>query len=140
MTTPTTTRLHPDVSNPRRQSPGQIPGWMSVSDARAALNASGQPSLPVVGHRGLIGMITLEALGGGGCPPDPDAPVASVMDWHLVRVPPGTDEDRTLHIYTEAAWTWLRNRGHDAAPDPPPHAVPPTSGPVIHGPGREVGP
>lgn len=111
---------------------------MSVSDARAVLNSSGQHALPVAGHRGLIGMITIEALGGDGCPPDPAAPVASVMDWHLVRVPPGSGEDVTLHIYTDAAWTWLRNRGHDAEPGPPPHAVP-TRDPVIHLPGSEVG-
>jgi len=139
MTTPVTARPHPDLSNPRPLSPpAQIPGWMSVAEARATLIASGQHALPVGGHRGLIGMITIEALGGHGEPPPPEVPVVAVMDWHLVPLPVDADEDATLRAFTDAAWAWLRNRGLDAEAShlPAREAAP---GPAVHRP-EEVDP
>lgn len=99
--------------------PSLLTGWMTIGEARAALAAAEQPALPVAGHRGLIGLITIEALGGAeGAPaPDCDAPLASVMDWHLVQVPPTADEDEVLRRYEEAARRWIRHgHGDDAVP------------------------
>lgn len=94
--------------------PTHVAAWMTVGEARAALAAAGQPALPVVGHDGLIGLITVEALGGtgheGDARPDPDAPVTSVMDWHLVQVAPDADELQVVRLYTAAAWRWLDDR------------------------------
>jgi CBS domain-containing protein len=94
--------------------PTHIAAWMTVAEARATLAAAGQPALPVAGHRGLIGLITVEALSGAGrrdgAVPDPDAPVASVMDWHLVQVPPDADELQVVRRYRAAGWRWLDDR------------------------------
>lgn len=96
--------------------PTQLAAWMTVAEARAALVAAGQPALPVAGHTGLIGLITIEALGGEeGTTPEADAPVASVMDWHLVPVPPDADEQQVVRHYTDAAWRWLGHRRQELA-------------------------
>jgi hypothetical protein len=87
---------------------------MTVGEARAVMVETGRHTLPVANHYGLIGLLTIEALGGDGDPPPPDAPVISVMDLHLVRLPPDADEELVLRTYVDAAWTWLRNRGPDA--------------------------
>lgn len=99
--------------------PSLLTGWMTICEARAALAAAEQPALPVAGHHGLIGMITIEALAGveGAPPPDPEAPLLSVMDWHLVQVPPTADEDEVLRRYEDAARHWIRpGQGDDAGP------------------------
>lgn len=95
----------------RAPRPTHVPAWMTIAEARTVLAAAGQPALPVAGHTELIGLITIEALGGGdGSPPDADAPLVSVMDWHLVQMPPGADEVEVLRRYTDAAWHWLGQR------------------------------
>lgn len=97
--------------------PTSVPSWMSVGDARAVLVGHGLRSLPVHGHQGLIGLITVEALAGGeGAPPGPSATVGEVMDWHLVQVPVDADEAAILHAFEEAAWVWMRTRLQDAEP------------------------
>lgn len=106
-----TTTQHPHGRAPR---PTQVVAWMTVAEGRTALAAAGQPALPVVGHDGdLIGLITIEALGGTdreGPVPHPEALLASVMDWHLVQVPPEADEREVVLRYTDAAWRWLDER------------------------------
>jgi predicted transcriptional regulator len=87
--------------------PSHVTAWMTVGEARAALATAGQPALPVAGHTGLVGLITIEALSAGH---DPDAPVTSVMDWHLVQVPSDADERQVVRLYTDAAWRWLDER------------------------------
>lgn len=95
--------------------PSSVPAWMDVGEARAVLAGHGLRSLPVHGHGGLVGLITVEALSGGpGGPPDAARPVAAVMDWHLVHVPAGADEAAVLHAFSEAAWCWMRTRRDDA--------------------------
>lgn len=101
----------PTPSFGHTHQPTQVAAWMTVAEARAALAAAGVPALPVSGHTGLIGLITIEALGGDDGPvPHPDAPLASVMDWHLVQVPPDADEQEVVRRYTDAAWRWLAQR------------------------------
>lgn len=100
-------------------APTEIPAWMPVREARAILAAARLRALPVSGHAGLVGLVTIEALGGhDGPPPAPDAPVLSAMDWHLVRVPIDADEAATLHAFEQAAWAWLRTRELDTHPGP----------------------
>lgn len=103
----TTSISHPHRPRERRsfeRPPTLVPACMSVGDARVLLVSAGQPMLPVADHDGLIGLITIEALGGqGGAAPSADDPVTSVMDWHLVQAPAGADELDTVQAYTDAA-------------------------------------
>lgn len=96
----------------RSHRPSHLAAWMTVAEARAALAVSGQRALPVIGHTGLIGLITIEALGGTDDEhdPEPDAPLASVLDWHLVQVPPDAEEIEVVRAFTDAAWRWLTHR------------------------------
>ena len=102
---------------PAHRTLSQLPAWMPIGEARARMVAAGVHAVPVTGHEGLIGLITVEALGGEGAdPPPPGAPILSVMDWHLVQVPPQADMADTVHAYSHAAWSWLRSRRLDARP------------------------
>lgn len=96
--------------------PTLVTSWMTVGEARAALVAAGQRALPVVGHDGLIGLVTIEALSGSdeGRHPAPEDPLLSVMDWHLVQVPPDADDRQVAAAYAEAARTWARARQAEA--------------------------
>ncbi len=103
-----------------RPDGGLVTAWMTVGEARAALVGAGQRALPVIGHDGLIGLITIEALSGtdDDAHPDPDDPVLSVMDWHLVQVSPAAEARQVVGTFTDAGWRWLRTRGHEAeSPD-----------------------
>lgn len=110
-----------DMGTPR-DSP-LVMSWMTVSEARAALVGAGQRALPVVGHDGLIGLITIEAVSGdvGDHRPATDEPVLAVMDWHLVQVPPQADDGTLERTYADAARTWVRTRGREA--ETPDHLV-----------------
>ena len=92
--------------------PTHVAAWMTVCEVRAARAAARQPSLPVVGHTGLIGLITIEALAAA----DDQAPVGSIMDWHLVQVAPDADELTVVRTYTEATWRWLDLHTHEVRP------------------------
>jgi GAF domain-containing protein len=87
---------------------------MSVAEARAALAVAQATAVPVVGHAGLIGLVTVEALGAPGVAPD--APVCDVMDWHLVQVPVDADEEAVVERFSAAAWRWLTTRRLEAEP------------------------
>lgn len=114
----TTSISHPHRGRQRRRvgrPPTLVPAWMSVGDARVLLVSAGQSMLPVADHDGLIGLITIEALGGqGGAAPSADDPVTSVMDWHLVQAPAGADELDTVQAYTDAARKLLCTRGDES--------------------------
>lgn len=103
------------VTTPTDHPVTEVAATATVGEARVALARTGQPALPVVGHDGMLGLVTVEALGGsslpgdGPAPPD-DLPVLAVMDWHLVRVPPDADERAVLDAYTRGAWRWMAER------------------------------
>lgn len=105
-----------------------VASWMTIGEARAALVAAGQRALPVAGHDGLIGLITIEALSGGtdDAVPDPDEPVLAVMDWHLVQLAPDADDDRVGEAFAAAAQAWIVDRRRDTqARHARPHRAPP---------------
>lgn len=92
--------------------PTQVAAWMTVAEVRTALAAARQPALPVVGHAGLAGLITVEALATA----QEDAPVGAVMDWHLVQVPADADGLTVVRSYTRAAWRWIDEHHQDLRP------------------------
>ena len=91
--------------------------WTSVGDALARLDDDAADAA-VVFHDGLpVGVVTRAALRGhAGFKPRPGARLGDVMDLEVVQVEPDADMERTMTVYTNAAWRSLARR-MPAAPE-----------------------
>ena len=85
--------------------------WTSVADALARLDDEAADAT-VVFHDGLpVGVVTRAALRGhGGFRPRPSAHLGDVIDLEVVQVEPDAGMERTMTLYTNAAWRSLARR------------------------------
>jgi CBS domain-containing protein len=105
--------MNPDPTAPARRSPVdtvEVTRSAPVRLAAEVLGARHQSALVVTEHGVPVGVVTLGALTGDEAPHAPDARVADVMDYEVVRIDPGAGERETLHAFREAAWLSLRHR------------------------------
>jgi CBS domain-containing protein len=101
----------------------------SVADAQRALAASRALAAVVLRDHRPVGVVSAAALRDSAAAHRPDADVADVMDYEVVRLTPTAGERSTLQAFTEAAWkSLLRRRPHGANTDVPPD-VPPAGEP-----------
>jgi predicted transcriptional regulator len=83
----------------------------TVADALECLYATHARAAVVVDGDRPLGVVTLAGLRGDvRRVPRPEACVADVMEFELVRVDPAADEHATLRAYANAGWSSLRRR------------------------------
>jgi CBS domain-containing protein len=105
--------MNPDPTAPARRSPVdtvEVTPSTAVRLAAEVLAARHQSAVVVTDHGLPVGVVTVGALMDDGAPPTPEARVADVMDYEVVRIDPGAGERETLHAFREAAWLSLRHR------------------------------
>jgi hypothetical protein len=85
--------------------------WSTVADALARLDGDEADAAVVFYDGRPDGVITRGALvGHGGFRPRPGAHLGDVMDLEVVQIEPDADMDRTMSVYTNAAWRSLARR------------------------------
>jgi hypothetical protein len=85
--------------------------WTTVADALARLDDDGSVAAVVFDDGLPVGVVTRAALHGhGGFQPRPGAHLGDVIDLEVVQVEPDADLERTISLYTNAAWRSLARR------------------------------
>jgi CBS domain-containing protein len=101
-------------SDPTRPSSGPTTAFVEVAPAtdvavaRKALAEVGADAAVVVEDGRPAGVVTAAAL--QATAGRPGMAVADVMDYEVVRLPPGADGTATLTAFTRAAWASLLRR------------------------------
>ena len=91
--------------------PHELRAATTVAEALEFFDATHARAVVVVDGDRPLGVVTLAGLRGDGRRvPRPEAAVADVMEFELVRVDPAADEHATLRVYTTGGWSSLRRR------------------------------
>ena len=98
--------------------------WFDLTGARAAVVFDGDR---------VVGVVTAAAVQGA-----PEARIADLMEFEVVRVDPGADQHETMREYNRAGWDSLRRRRPAQTRrephlfDPPLHACPACGSGQLH--------